>query len=285
MVVEVVGGFLSNSLALISDAGHMLTHLLALLISLTAIIFAARPPTKEKTFGFYRLEILGALVNGVTLLLITAWILYEVYQRILEPREIASMQMLGIGFAGLVVNLLTALLLSGSGIRSMIARSAFLHVLGDAASSVGVVLGAILIYWTGQQWIDPFLSLMICVLILIWSYRLIMDSVQILLEAAPADVSYDEVKQSIARTRGVIRVHDLHIWTLTSGFYALSAHIQVQDQTLSQAEPLLRELDCMLCQRFQIGHITLQFECEGKSQQLSSGPAEGVPQPAAQGEG
>lgn len=261
MVVEAVGGVLTNSLALISDAGHMLTHLLALLLSLASIVLAGRPPTKEKTFGFYRLEILGALLNGVMLLLITAWIVYEVYQRLLTPKEVASLQMLGIAFAGLAVNLVTAVILSGRGIGSLISRSARLHVLGDAASSLAVVIGAVLIYFTGLSAIDPILSVLICVVVLIWAYQLIMEAVEVLLEATPRDVTYDEVKKAIAVLDEVEEVHDLHIWTLTSGLYALSAHIRVRDMPLSETAPLLRKLNFILCQRFRIGHTAVQFEC------------------------
>ena len=282
MVVEGVGGLLTNSLALISDAGHMLTHLLALLISLTSIIFASRPPTKRKTFGFYRMEILGALINGVTLLLITAWIFYEVYQRFFEPKEVASLQMLGIAFAGLVVNLVTAFILTGPNIRSLISRSARIHLLGDALSSVALVLGAFFIYLTSEWIIDPILSVGICILIIIWSYRLIMESVDILLEAAPREVTYDEVKKALSVIQGVEDVHDLHVWTLTSGMYALSAHVRVREMPLSETVPLLKKLNFLLCQKFKIGHTAIQFECHNGSVPTSleaeaAGAKEGKP--------
>jgi cobalt-zinc-cadmium efflux system protein len=262
MVVEVVGGLLTNSLALISDAGHMLTHLLALVISLVAFIFASRPPTEKKTFGFYRLEILAALINGVTLLLITSWIFYQVYHRLLEPQPIASLQMLVIATLGLLVNLVTAIILSGPSVRSLNTRSALFHLLGDAVSSLGVVLGAVAIYFTGQWIIDPLLSVAICVLILVWSYKLIMESVEILLEATPRDIDFDQVMKAIEVTEGVAEIHDLHIWTLTSGMYALSAHIKVQDMTISDSARLLKKLNFLLCQRFRIGHTAIQFECQ-----------------------
>ena len=281
MVVEGIGGLLTNSLALISDAGHMLTHLLALLISFASIVFAARPPTKQKTFGFYRLEILGALINGVTLLLITGWIFYEVYQRFFEPREVASIQMMGIAFAGLVVNLLTAYILTGPDVRSLISRSARLHLLGDALSSVALVLGAFFIYLTSQWIIDPLLSVGICILILIWSYRLIMESVDILLEAAPQGAAYDEVKKAITAVRGVEDVHDLHVWTLTSGMYALSAHVRVREMPLGETVPLLKKLNFVLCQKFRIGHTAIQFECQNGSGQT---PREEVAIKAGAGE-
>jgi cobalt-zinc-cadmium efflux system protein len=261
MVVEVVGGLLSNSLALISDAGHMLTHLLALVISLTAILFASRPPTERKTFGFYRLEILAALLNGVTLLLITSWIVYQVYQRIIEPMPVASLQMLAVALVGLFINLVTVIILSGPNVRSLTTRSAFFHVLGDTVSSLGVVLGAVAIYMTGYSLIDPIISVGICVLILIWSYGLIMESVEILLEATPRDIDYNQVMETISVMEDVEEVHDLHIWTLTSGMYALSAHVKVRDMSISDTTGLLRRVNFVLCQRFRIGHTAIQFEC------------------------
>jgi cobalt-zinc-cadmium efflux system protein len=262
MLVEVIGGLLTNSLALVSDAGHMLTHLLALVISLIAFVFAGKPPTEKKTFGFYRLEILAALVNGVTLLLITAWIFYEGYHRLLEPKPVASLQMLTIAVLGLLVNLITAVILSGPGIRSLNTRSAFFHLLGDAVSSIAVVLGAIAIYFTGQWLIDPLLSVVICVLILIWSYKLVMESVEILLEATPREIDFDQVMEAIKVMEDVEEVHDLHIWTLTSGMYALSTHIKIRDMSIRDSARLLRRLNFLLCQRFRIGHTAIQFECQ-----------------------
>jgi cobalt-zinc-cadmium efflux system protein len=266
MVVEAVGGLLTNSLALISDAGHMLTHLLALVLSLVALIFASRPPTEKKTFGFYRLEILAALINGMALLVITSWIFYEVYQRLLNPTPVASLQMLVIAVLGLLVNLITAIILVGPSTRSLNTRSALFHLLGDAFSSVGVVLGAIAIYFTGQWIIDPLLSVAICVLILVWSYRLIMESVDILLEATPRDIDYDQVLMAIKVVEDVEEVHDLHIWTLTSDMYALSAHIKVRDMSISATAQLLKKLNFLLCQRFRIGHTAIQFECQNDAE-------------------
>ncbi len=274
MVVEVVGGVLTNSLALISDAGHMLTHLLALVLSLGALIFASRPPTEKKTFGFYRLEILAALINGMTLLLITSWIFYEVYQRFLEPTPVASLQMLVIAILGLLVNLITAMILSGPSTRSLNTRSALFHLLADAVSSVVVVLGAVAIYFTGQWLIDPLLSIAICILILVWSYKLIMESVDILLEATPRDIDFDQVLTAIRVAEDVEEVHDLHIWTLTSGMYALSAHIKVRDRSISDTARLLKKLNFLLCQRFQIGHTAIQFECQNGNEGSSMGARE-----------
>lgn len=262
MVVEVVGGLLTNSLALISDAGHMLTHLLALVISLTAIVFASRPPTGKKTFGLYRLEILAALINGVTLLLITSWIFYEVYHRFMEPKPVASLQMLFIGVLGLLVNLGTAIILSGPKVGSLNVRSAYLHLLGDTVSSLGVVVGALAIYLTGQWVIDPLLSIGISILILVWSYKLIRESIDVLLEATPRDIHFDQVMGAITILKDVEEVHDLHIWTLTSGMYALSAHIKVRDMSISDTAGLLKKLNFLLCQRFRIGHTAIQFECD-----------------------
>ena len=185
-MVEVIGGFLTNSLALISDAGHMLTHLFALLVSLFALFFAAKPPTEKKTYGFYRLEILAALFNGIMLFMITVWIFYEAYQRFMHPESISSGKMFMVACIGLVANITCAYILKGNGHgHSLNVRSAFLHMLGDTLSSVGVIIGAGIIYYTNWFIIDPIISVLICVLILIWSYKLVMESVDVLLEATP----------------------------------------------------------------------------------------------------
>ncbi|HEX9758072.1 MAG TPA: cation diffusion facilitator family transporter [Nitrospiria bacterium] len=260
MVVEFVGGFLTNSLALLSDAGHMLTHFLALGVSLMALVYTNRPPTEQKTFGFYRLEILAALFNGITLFLITGWISYHAYYRFLNPQTIESLPMFFIALLGLMVNILTAVILSGSFNGSLNVRSAFLHIIGDTFSSVAVVIGAIIIYYKGWVQVDPLLSIMICVIILVWSIRLMNDSVHILLEATPKELNIKGLIDSVQEIEGVYDVHDVHVWTLTSGMYALSAHVATQDVHLSETRNLLKKINLLLCQEFKIGHTAIQFE-------------------------
>lgn len=260
MIIEVIGGVLSNSLALISDAGHMLTHLLALLISYLALVFSTRPPTHRRTFGFYRLEILAALLNGMLLLLVTGWILYESYNRFYQPQPVASREMFFIALLGLMTNLLTAYILSGGVKRSMNIRSAFLHLLGDTLSSVGVVMGAVLISFTGWWVVDPIISALLSLFILYWAFRLILDSVDVLLEATPREIDPAKVADAVKILDQVEDVHDLHVWTLTSGMYALSAHIAVREMPLGETSPLLRRINFLLCQQFRIGHSAIQFE-------------------------
>lgn len=263
LVVEIAGGLLTNSLALISDAGHMLTHLLALTIAFLATIFAMRPPTEKKSFGYYRLEILAALFNGVTLLLITAWIIYEAYARFYNPVPIASLQMFVIALLGLIVNIVTTYILSSSNRGGINIRSAFLHMIGDTLSSVGVVAAALIIYYTGWVIIDPILSILLSIAILIWSYQLIKESINILLESTPKDIDLNELTESFKAIDEVKDIHDLHVWTLTSNMYALSAHLSIKNMHISDTMHLLRRINFLLCQKYKIGHTAIQFECDG----------------------
>jgi cobalt-zinc-cadmium efflux system protein len=264
-VVEVIGGFLTNSLALISDAGHMLTHLIALLISLFALFFAAKPPTEKKTYGFYRLEILAALFNGIMLFMITVWIFYEAYQRFIHPESISSGKMFMVACIGLVANITCAYILKGNGHgHSLNVRSAFLHMLGDTISSVGVIIGAAIIYYTNWFIVDPIISIMICVLILIWSYKLVMESVDVLLEATPKEINIDRVIESLKQIPGIDNAHDIHVWTITSGMYSMSGHIDTKDMLISETTRLSKEINHILGEKFKIGHTVIQFGCECK---------------------
>ncbi|HIE65572.1 MAG: cation diffusion facilitator family transporter [Nitrospira sp.] len=260
MVIEVIGGVISNSLALLSDAGHMLTHLLALSISFLAVMFSSQPATRKKTFGFYRLEILAALLNGFLLLVVTVWIFYHAYQRFYAPEPVASLEMMAVAFIGLVTNLVTVFLLKPSTEKSINFKSAFLHIMGDTLSSGGVVLAAGVIYFTDWWFLDPLVSVAISLLILYWSFRLIMDSIDILLEATPKEIDPDRVAEAVQVIEEVRDVHDVHVWTLTSGMYALSAHVAVRDMPLKDTTHLLRKINFLLCQRFKIGHAAIQLE-------------------------
>ena len=262
--IEFAGGIISNSLALLSDAGHMFTHIVALGISFIAIKFSERESTDKMTFGFYRAEIMAALFNGVTLLLLTAWIAYEAYRRFSEPSPINSLQMFWIALMGLAVNITTALILKDASHEDINVRAAFLHMLGDTLSSVGVVLGAVAIYYKGWLFVDPLLSIILCIPILIWSYHLITESVDVLLEAVPKEINLREVREGIKSIDRVKEVHDVHIWTLTSGVYAMSAHVGVDDLHISETSILLARINELLKGRFRIGHSTIQLECVGE---------------------
>jgi len=262
MAVEFIGGWLSGSLALVSDAGHMLTDALALGLSLLAIKFAAAPANGKKTYGFYRLEILAALVNGVVLIVLSGYICYEAYQRLCSPAEIKSGLMIVVALAGLLVNLAGFFILRASSEQSLNVRGAFLHVVGDLLSSAAVVAGGLAIRFTGWVVIDPILSILIAMVILKGAYDLVRESVDILLEATPKGLEAIEVEQALRSVAGVRGVHHLHIWSLTSGIHALSAHIEINDQMTSQSDILLRKINHLLEERFGIAHSTIQFECQ-----------------------
>ncbi|MBE7446772.1 MAG: cation transporter [Planctomycetia bacterium] len=276
-VVEVVGGIITNSLALISDAGHMLTHLFALLVSLFALYFAAKPPTGKKTYGFFRVEILAALFNGAALFLISLWIFYEAYHRFVHPETISSGRMFIIALIGLVANIACVYILKGNRHghgheheHSLNVRAAFLHMLGDTLSSVGVIIGAGIIYYTNWFIIDPVISVVICVLILIWSYKLVMESVEVLLEATPKGINIENVIDSLKQISGVDDAHDIHIWTITSGMYSMSGHIDTKDMLISDTTKLSKEINRILSEKFKIGHTVIQFGCECKSNDAHS---------------
>jgi cobalt-zinc-cadmium efflux system protein len=262
MIAEAIGGLLSNSLALLSDAGHMLTDNLALLLSFFAMTFASLPATDRKTFGFYRLEILAAFVNGIVLVLISLYIMYQAYLRMVHPQPVHGMLMLVIAIIGLVANIIGALFLFKHSHNSLNIRGAYLHIVGDALSSVGVVIGGVIILYTGWYLIDPILSIMISLVIIYGSWSLVKESVNILLESAPAHVNIDTVAAEIAKIKGVREAYHIHVWTITSGVYALSAHVLIDDQLVSGSRELLENIRGLLADRFKVLHSTIQLECE-----------------------
>jgi cobalt-zinc-cadmium efflux system protein len=262
MIVEIVGGLLSNSLALLSDAGHMLTDNLALLLSFFAMTFASRPATERKTFGFYRLEILAAFVNGIVLVLISIYIIYQAYLRIVHPQPVQGMLMLIVAIIGLVANVIGALFLFKHSHTSLNIRGAYLHIIGDALSSVGVVIGGIVIIYTGWYLIDPLLSILISLVIIYGAWALVKESVNILLESAPAHIDIDTIAKEIAKVKGVREAYHIHLWTITSGVYAMSAHVLIDDQLVSRSREVIDEIRSLLNDRFNVLHSTIQIECE-----------------------
>lgn len=260
-VAELVGGWLSNSLALLADAGHMLSDALALLLAYLAITFAMRPATPSKTYGWHRLEILAALVNGVALVVISLFIIWEAWDRFVDPPRVDTGLMMAIAVVGLLANAVGLFFLSGHG-QSLNMRGAYLHVLGDLLSSVGVVLGGAVMWVWGVYWVDPLISVLIAVVIVVGAWRLLRESVDVLLEATPAGISCDEVSREVCELPGVVGIHDLHIWSLTSGMHALSCHVEVDDQALGDMEGLLDRVRHLLRERFAIGHTTIQIEPE-----------------------
>lgn len=262
MVAEVIGGIISNSLALLSDAGHMFTDIFALALSLFALKFGERPATAKKTYGFYRLEILASLINGSILVLISSYIFYKAYQRILDPPDIKAPIMMWIAFLGLVVNILAAFFLRKTSKENLNVRGAYLHIIGDALSSIGVLVGGVIILITGWFRIDSILSILIGIVIINGAYGLVKESVDILLEATPKDIDLEEVIGAIKKIEGVKDIHHVHLWAITSGIYALSGHILIEDILTSKSTQILEDINCLLRERFRIDHTTLQFECE-----------------------
>ncbi|MBM3707597.1 MAG: cation transporter [Actinobacteria bacterium] len=261
MVGEVAGGLISGSLALLSDAGHMLSHSFALLVSFLAILYACRPATAEKSFGFYRAEILAALFNGIILLIITGFIFWEAYKRIISPKPINEVEMFIIALAGLAVNIATALILWKASRESLNVRSAFIHMLGDTGSSVGVVIGAVIIYFTGFYIIDAIFSIIIAVLILVWAVLLIRDSVRILMESAPKNININELKQNLVSNIDKVKdIHDIHVWEITTGMYCMTAHILIEDMSISKSRMVLNDLSRFLAENYNILHPIIQFE-------------------------
>jgi len=261
-VVEVVGGVLTNSLALLSDAGHMFSDIAALGLSLFAFQMARRPATTKKTYGYHRLEILSALINGLTLWLIVGIIFHEAYKRFFDPPEVQSLGMLVVATLGLGVNIAAALILHGSHRESLNVRGAFLHVIGDALGSVGAIAAGLIMLLTGWYLADPLISILIGGLILFTSWGLIKESVDILMQSVPKGISVDEVQRTMESVRGVMKVHDLHVWTVTSGVFTLSAHAVIDGK--GDFHQILDGIEKILKGRFKIEHTTIQLESEDR---------------------
>jgi cobalt-zinc-cadmium efflux system protein len=258
MLAEVIGGWLTGSLALLADAGHMLTDVAALALALTAMWFGSRPATPHKTFGYYRLEILAALINGVALVLISLFIFYEAYERWASPPVVKSGLMMIVASGGLIINLICAWILHGDHEEDLNVRGAWLHIMGDALGSLGAIIAGALMMLYGWYEADPLFSVVISLLIVWSSWNLIRESVNVLLEGTPAHINLAAVEEAILETDGVQAVHDLHVWTITSGREALSAHV-IHAEMISQPL-LLKELRLKLQDRFGVDHLTIQME-------------------------
>lgn len=263
LVAEVVGGVLTGSLALLADAGHMFTDVAGLGLALFAIRFAARPATPARTYGYYRVEILAALTNAVVLIGISLYILYEAYQRFQDPPPVASESMLAIATLGLVVNGIGLALLRHASGESLNIKGAYFEVLSDTLSSVGVILAALIMWTTGWLYADPLISAFIGLFILPRTWFLMRESVGILLEGTPSDVNLTAIRDVIRSIPGVRDLHDLHVWTLTSGFNALSVHVVVE-RSLANHTTVLTAIHYRLSlEEFNVSHVTAQLEPEG----------------------
>jgi cobalt-zinc-cadmium efflux system protein len=261
-VLELCGGFASGSLALISDAAHVTMDVVALIIALIASLHAQRPATTTQTFGFARLEILGALANGGLLFGVTIAIAIEAVGRFIHPVEPAGVLMIVVAAIGLAVNLAVGLLLLRGAADDLNTRAALVHVAGDALGAVVVVVGGAMIVLTHQAWIDPLLSLVVGAIIIAGVVSIFRSAAHVLLESAPAHAKIPTVRDRLRRFAGVVDVHDLHVWTIGSGNHVLSAHVVLEDKRISEASSVLRDIDAAMRNDFDIGHVTLQFECE-----------------------
>jgi len=257
-VAEVIGGIVSGSLSLLGDAAHMLQDTVALFFSLGAMIIAERLPTPTKTFGYHRVEIAAAVVNGLLLIGVSGLIIYEAIDRFSHPQVINSSVMLAVATVGLLANLASAYFLHGS--HDLNVRSAFLHVLGDTLSSVAVIAAAVWIAFTGQTFIDPVLGIIIAVVILVSSFSILRDAFRILLQFAPQDVAVPDVIAAMESVPGVSGVHNVHLWTLCSNINVLDAHVYCCETDPEVRETIKEEIKHRL-EAFRIGHSTLEFEC------------------------
>jgi cobalt-zinc-cadmium efflux system protein len=258
-IVEVIGGFLSGSLALLGDAGHMFRDVFALLLSLSAVKIAKKLPTKTKTFGYHRLEIFAAFLNGLMLIGISCLIFWEAYHRFVAPKPVKSIAMFIVAFIGLLVNLYIARRLHGN--QDLNIKSAFLHVLTDTISSAAVIFASIWIFFTGQTIIDPIMSVGIACFVLISALPIIKDTMRILLEFTPKDIDLDEVIADIEKVNGVEGVHNVHLWSLCSNVNIIDAHIFAKETDMLKIEEMKHEIKRRL-EKYNIKHATLEFECE-----------------------
>ncbi len=275
LVAEAIGGILTGSLALLSDAAHVFLDIFALGLSYFALRLASRPPSPKHTFGFRRMKVIAAFVNGATLFAVAFEILREATSRIIHPLAVDAGPMLLIAAVGLLANLVVALVLRRHDHEDLNTRAAFLHVLGDALSSVGVIAAAILILATGWSWVDPAASILIAGVILVGARRVLKEAVHILNEGSPKGAAVNEVASAIAGIKGVVEVHDVHVWTIEPGYPVMSAHVLLYDQALGATRAMMESIREVMMRRFGITHTTIQFECANCGQGPVACVAEG----------
>ena len=266
---ELIGGFMTNSLALLSDAGHMLSDLGAMGLSLFAFRMALRPATEKSTYGFHRAEILAALFNGLTLWLIVGIIFAAAYNRFFNPPVVQSYGMMIVAILGLLVNIIAGIILHHGHHHNLNMRGAFLHVVSDAVGSVGAIAAGAIMLFTGWYLADPLISIFIGILVLYSSWSLVKDSVSVLMQSVPKDIRLDEVRETIEQVNGVTKVHDLHVWAVTSDIYTLSAHAVVENG--GDFHDVLNGIEDILKERFNIEHITIQLETESREEKEFKG--------------
>ncbi len=262
VIFEIISGYLANSLALLTDAAHNLTDVLTLALSWVAIRLALKPANSNHTYGYHRVGILIALVNAASLILVSAFVGFEAYRRFREPLEIQSTLMSLTSGIAFIVNLVTALLIRHGSQSDLNLRSAYLHLMGDVFSTFGAFVAGIAIAFTGYNWLDPLVSLMIVGFILWNALKIVLETVRILLESSPRDINVDQLIQDLRQIPGVIDVHDLHVWSITAEMRSLSAHIVTHDISLSEGAIIQEKIGRLLRQQYAIAHATLQLECQ-----------------------
>ncbi len=261
VVIEAGAGYFANSLALLTDAAHNLTDVIALGLSWFAIRLASQPANSQKTYGYHRAGILVALLNSTTLVLISIGIFYEAYQRFVSPPEVKSGILVGVGLIAVVINLVTALLVHRGSETDLNLRSAFVHLMGDVISTIGAVIAGVIIYFTNANWLDPFVSVLIGFLILYNAWGILRETIDILLESTPRDLDIKKMVSDITKVDGVLGVHDLHVWSLTQNLRTMSAHILTEDISVSAGAEIQGRINELVYHRYNIAHATLQLEC------------------------
>ena len=261
--VEVAAGIFSNSLALLTDAAHNFTDVLALALSWWALHLTAQPAHSGKTYGYHRAGILAALVNSTTLVVIALGIFYEAYHRFVNPPEVQADMLIGVGVIAVVINVVTALLVRKGAEHDLNIRSAFLHLMGDVLSTIGAVIAGIIIRYTNWNWLDPLVSALIGFLILWSAWGIVREAIDILMEGTPTDIDVDAMIRDITSVDGVRGVHDLHVWSITQIMRTLSAHLVIHDMPISEGANIQTGVNEILFQKYGVSHATLQLECEG----------------------
>ena len=261
VIIEAGAGIFANSLALLTDAAHNLTDVIALGLTWFAIRITSQPANAQKTYGYHRAGILVALLNSTTLVVISLGIFYEAYQRFMNPPEVQSGILISVGLIAVIVNLVTALLVHRGSEHDLNLRSTFVHLMGDVVSTVGAVVAGVIIYFTNANWLDPFVSVLIGFLILYNAWGILKDAIDILLEGTPRDVDVQAMVKDIAQVDGVLGVHDIHVWSLTQSLRTMSAHILTNDLHISAGADIQHQINEMLSHRYNIAHATLQLEC------------------------
>lgn len=261
VLIEAVAGIFANSLALLTDAAHNLTDVIALALSWFAVRITARPANERKTYGYHRVGILVALINSTTLVVISLGIFWEAWRRFVSPPEVQSGILVGVGLIAVLVNIVTAMLVHKGSDTDLNLRSAFVHLMGDVFSTIGAVIAGVVIYFTGANWLDPFVSVLIGVLILYNAWGILREALDILLEAKPRDINSAKLIEDMLEIEGVLGVHDLHVWSITQNLRTMSAHVLTADLSISEGAGIQRQISEMVARRYNIAHATLQLEC------------------------